>query len=91
MSERPFTVDSLAERWSVTSQTVYAMIRRGELRAFRAGKSPLRIAAGEVQRHEQGCGDLSSTEALGMPLAARAEQPNESRSVPRIVRPLAVR
>jgi excisionase family DNA binding protein len=82
---RPFTVEGLAGRWEVAPGTIYRMIKDGQLKAFRAGKSPLRISAAEVRRHEEGeqCGDLSSTVGSGMPSAGTMEGPNVTPFIPR--------
>lgn len=83
---KPFDVDGLSTRWEVTPGTIYRMIKRGELRAFRAGKSPLRISAGEVIRHEAGeCGDLSSIVGNGAPSGGTAGKLNAPPFIPRIV------
>ena len=85
---RPFTIAGLADRWQVAPGTIYAMIRRGELKAFRAGKSPLRIAAIEVERHESGmaCGDLNSIGEHGARSAELTGRPSEYPYGPKIVR-----
>lgn len=80
---RPYTVESLAARWGVSAPTVYAMIKRGEIKAFRAGRTPLRIAAAEVERHE--CGSSSIADP-GTPSGAKAEKPSDGLSGLRIVR-----
>ena len=85
--EKPFNIDGLAARWEVAPGTIYKMIKRGELKAFRAGKSPLRISAQEVLRHEAGqCGGSSSIEDTGMPSVGTMARHKEHHSVPRIVR-----
>jgi len=48
---RPYTPETLAERWGCSSAHIRAMIRRGELVHFRLGKL-LRISAVEVERYE---------------------------------------
>lgn len=56
MSERtkPYSVAALAAHWDMSRETVYAMIRRGQLRSFRAGDKLLRISVAEVERWESG-------------------------------------
>jgi excisionase family DNA binding protein len=50
---KPFTPESLAERWSCSAEMVRQMIHRGELPAFRLGGGKLfRIQATEVERYE---------------------------------------
>lgn len=51
MSTRPFTPETLAERWGCSAEKVRQMIRRGDLRAFRLGKL-IRIPANEAERVE---------------------------------------
>lgn len=48
---KPFTPDTLAERWRCSAETIRAMIRRGELPAFRIGRM-MRIPADVVDAHE---------------------------------------
>ena len=51
MNDRPYTCDSLAQRWDVSAETVRQMIKRGDINAFMVGKL-YRIPATEVERHE---------------------------------------
>ncbi|MDE2103784.1 MAG: helix-turn-helix domain-containing protein [Patescibacteria group bacterium] len=87
--DRPYSIEQLARRWQVAPGTVYAMVRRGDLKAFRAGKSPWRVSAMEVARHETGgeCGS-NSTGASGAPSPEKAEKPSGGLSELRIVRSL---
>ncbi|WP_406646954.1 helix-turn-helix domain-containing protein [Aliisedimentitalea scapharcae] len=55
---RPFTPDQLADRWGCSGETIRAMIRRGELSAFRVGGKLLRIAQATVEEYE--CGTTES-------------------------------
>ena len=50
---RPFTPDTLAERWRCSAETIRGMIRRGELPAVRIGRV-MRIPADVVDAHEAG-------------------------------------
>ncbi|MBL3672275.1 excisionase family DNA-binding protein [Paracoccus aerius] len=52
---RPYTPGTLAERWGCSAETIRAMIRRGELPAFRVGRM-MRIPAEVVDAHEGGTG-----------------------------------
>lgn len=52
MTAAVFSVASLAEHWGCGSDTVYSLIRSGELRAFKLGGKLLRIRADEVERYE---------------------------------------
>lgn len=54
MSDRPYSVRQLAERWGCSDKHIYNLINRGELPTFRAGGTLLRIAAGVVAAWESG-------------------------------------
>lgn len=47
-----YSVSSLAEHWECGTDTVYALIRSGDLQAFKLGGKLLRIRADEVERYE---------------------------------------
>ena len=49
---RPFSVAMLAVRWNTSTTAIYAMIHRGEIRAFRLGSRLFRITTDEVERLE---------------------------------------
>lgn len=51
MSAKPYSPETLAERWDCSSEKVRQMFHRGELNGFRLGKL-IRIPAIEVQRYE---------------------------------------
>lgn len=51
-AERAYTPATLAERWDVSTDTVYAMIHAGKLQAFRFGGKLYRIRPDEVERFE---------------------------------------
>jgi excisionase family DNA binding protein len=51
MSARPFSPETLADRWGCSSEKVRQMCRHGELSYFRLGKL-IRIPANEVERVE---------------------------------------
>lgn len=48
---RPFSPETLADRWACSSEKVRLMCRDGELASFRLGKL-IRIPAAEVERYE---------------------------------------
>lgn len=54
---RPYTPDTLAERWHCSAETIRQMCLRGELRHFRVGRM-LRIPADAVEEHE--CANIGS-------------------------------
>ena len=47
-----YSVASLAHHWECGQDTIYALIRSGELQAFRLGGKLLRIRGDEVERYE---------------------------------------
>jgi excisionase family DNA binding protein len=49
---RTFTVAALADHWQVTTTTIYNLIDRGELRAWRLGGKLWRINADAVGEYE---------------------------------------
>jgi excisionase family DNA binding protein len=57
MLDKPFTVKTLADRWSVSPSYIYRLIADGKLRAFHFGGTLKRITAEEVRRWESGRGD----------------------------------
>ena len=61
MTARPFSPETLADRWGCSSEKVRQMCRAGELSSFRLGKL-IRIPANEVERVECQNTDWSSTE-----------------------------
>ncbi|TXH08214.1 MAG: DNA-binding protein [Hyphomicrobiaceae bacterium] len=44
MSDRPFTVADLADRWACSRRHIYNLIERGELKVFHAGGTLRRIS-----------------------------------------------
>jgi excisionase family DNA binding protein len=48
---KPFSPETLAERWDCSAEKVRQMVHRGELPGFRLGKL-IRIPAIEVERYE---------------------------------------
>lgn len=48
---KPFSPETLAERWGCSAEKVRGMYRSGELPGFRLGKL-IRIPANEVERYE---------------------------------------
>ena len=65
MSTRPLTVQELADRWSVTRESVYALIKQGRLRAFRLGGKLYRVSFAEVERWES-AGESTPTDHTGL-------------------------
>jgi excisionase family DNA binding protein len=76
---RPFSPETLGERWGCSAEKVRQMCRSGELTSFRLGKL-LRIPASEVERIECQNTDSSSTAANGASLTpSQGEAAFESR------------
>jgi excisionase family DNA binding protein len=58
----PFTPQSLAERWGVSRQHIYDLIKSEQLKSFSLGRKLVRIPAEEVARWEAlNTGSESST------------------------------
>lgn len=72
--KKAYSPATLADRWSCSAEKVRGMLRSGELRGFRSGRS-LRISAEEVARFEGGPDDQPSSEAtqpaLHVPISHR--------------------
>lgn len=51
MNAKPFSPETLAERWGCSAEKVRLMYHAGELTGFRLGKL-IRIPAAEVERYE---------------------------------------
>lgn len=51
MTARPYSPETLAERWACSAEKIRTMYRDGELSGFRLGKL-IRIPANEVERYE---------------------------------------
>jgi len=69
---KPFTPETLAERWGCSSEKVRQMFHTGELPGFRLGKL-IRIQAIEVERYECqniGSSNTENNTALRMELPA---------------------
>ena len=76
MTDRPFSVATLAERWGCSKRHISNMVRRGELTAFRIGKQ-MRFKPEEVGRVECGTGSPSIAEgssALSITKTVHAEE-----------------
>lgn len=48
---RPYTPETLAERWQCSAETVRQLVHRGELPGFRVGRM-IRIARAAVEEYE---------------------------------------
>jgi excisionase family DNA binding protein len=68
LGSKPFSPETLAERWDCSAEKVRQMVHRGELPGFRLGKL-IRIPAIEVERYEcaqtQPLKDMNSSDTAG--------------------------
>jgi hypothetical protein len=62
---KPFSPQTLAERWECSAQKIRQMCRAGEIGWFPVGPKLMRIPANEVERIECQSIDSSSIEANG--------------------------
>lgn len=75
-----FSVATLAERWECGTDTVYSLIRSGDLHAFKLGGKLLRIRYDEVERFEcQATTPSNDTEASSPSSGTRAEDDTDIR------------
>ena len=59
---RPYSPETLAERWGCSDGLIYKLVREGRLQCFRPG-SLIRISAAEVERFE--CQTTASNDCVG--------------------------
>jgi excisionase family DNA binding protein len=59
MTDKPFTVATLADRWQCSSAAIYWLIREKRLPAFRLGGKLLRIRAEDVASWENTGGSIA--------------------------------
>ena len=60
-AEKPFSPETLADRWGCSAEKVRIMCRDGEIASFRLGKL-IRIPAAEVERYE--CQEITNSLAI---------------------------
>ena len=81
-----FTPKSLAERWECSAGTIYNMIERGELAAFKVGGKLLRIREDVVEAYERQNdilqGEDDSSALQGGKNAATEPQPSAQKRAP---------
>jgi excisionase family DNA binding protein len=80
---RPYTPDSLAERWECSERHIRALVKKGELTCFRVGKL-IRISVSEVERYERGDfefsgGNTALSGPMGTPAAPASAQQTRQR------------
>jgi excisionase family DNA binding protein len=74
--QKPFTPETLAERWGCSANKVRQMVKSGELAGFRLGKL-IRVPAIEVERYE--C-EETEAETMAAIKSSRIEESLPSRS-----------
>lgn len=80
-AQRPYSPETLADRWGCSAEKVRLMYRAGELPGFRLGKL-IRIPAAEVERYECQTNTASpSTEENGHSPSETVRDDYESRLV----------
>lgn len=84
MTQKPYSPQTLSERWGCSAEKIRIMCKNGELSSFTIGKL-IRIPAIEVERIECESGDLQSTEENTHSLGTSQDEHNrfESRLVRR--------
>jgi excisionase family DNA binding protein len=83
VTARPYSPQTLAERWGCSDQKIRNMLDAGELSGFRLGKL-IRIPASEVERYE--CQSLTPSPCTGESLPSPIETMAESRAEFRLAR-----
>lgn len=79
---KPYSPESLADRWGCSAEKVRRMYHGGEIDGFRLGKL-IRIPADAVERYEcQNTGSLSTEESSASPTMS----PDEAAFVSRLAR-----
>ena len=79
MGSSVYSVATLAQHWGCGTDTVYSLIRGGELRAFKLGGKLLRIRADEVERFECQTTACNDTEATLPSSGTRADDATDIR------------
>lgn len=78
MNQKPYSPQTLADRWGCSPDKIRIMYRAGELAGFTLGKL-IRIPAQEVERYECLSGDSQDTEASGRSHGTTPDERFESR------------
>lgn len=78
MTERPYTVATLADRWACSEAHVRGLIRQGKLRSFCIGGKLIRIAAEEVEKWEKSQ-DLSGTGGSSPSVSSKMDNDSAAR------------
>ena len=75
---KPYSTQTLAERWGCHPRTVRELIRKGELRPFRIG-ALVRIPAEEVERYECAIESRATVAAMRSSGTTKAERDTAAR------------
>jgi excisionase family DNA binding protein len=81
-----YTPRTLAKRWKCSPETIYTMIARGDLAAFKVGGKLLRIKAEDVEAFEQRSGDVEGATKEAQPDAPEEAKPKKPRAKPLLSR-----
>lgn len=93
MMGKVYSVATLAEHWGCGTDTVYSLIRGGDLPAFKLGGKLLRIRSDEVERYEcqtTPCSDIATNSPLSGTKADDATDIRLERLIARPQRPQLV-
>ena len=74
MTTKPYSPETLGERWDCSAEKVRLMCRDGEIASFRLGKL-IRIPAAEVERYE--CQSLTPSPNTGDDGPSPSERAND--------------
>ncbi|GKU84583.1 helix-turn-helix transcriptional regulator [Niallia sp. NCCP-28] len=72
-----FTTEEIAEILKVSKLTVYDLIKKGELKAFRVGRQ-MRIDAADLEAFKKGSMEISKNAAEQMPTQIRVTNPQQN-------------
>lgn len=82
-AQKPYSPETLADRWGCSAEKVRLMYRSGELPGFRLGKL-IRIPANEVERYE--CQNTPSPDIAENGLSLGENQADRTREESRLAR-----
>lgn len=85
---RPFTPETLAERWDCSPEHVRTLCKQGRLRSFKIGRGLYRVPPDAVTEYEARAWNSGSTEDGGTPTGKKGQKRDDAPFVPRIVMPL---
>jgi excisionase family DNA binding protein len=80
---KPFSPETLAERWGCSAEKIRQMFHRGELEGFRLGKL-IRIPAIEVERYE--CSQLNQKDTNSSPIGENLPLQSDAERAAAVIR-----